>query len=89
MNADDEKRNEIRADAATVLPQELPVQKRSVSKLYRCPRCFKQFRPPSRTAVTILRRCKCEPRLTFRFGPERGDGEFLSNTVHKKTTTTT
>lgn len=55
------------------------VAKRSVSLLWGCGTCHKQFRTPSRTDKVLTRRCHCP--LVFTFGP--ANPAFLSTTVFR------
>jgi len=65
--------------------QSMRVGKRSASLLWRCATCFKQFRTPVRTDRQMRRTCDCD-RVRHYFGPQTGNGAYLSTTVHVQTT---
>lgn len=59
-------------------PFQLRIGKRSLTKLWQCPDCCKQFRTPQRTVSPLRRACRCKGRV-YVFGPAMDD--LLSDVV--------
>lgn len=57
------------------------VSKRSLTFAWRCTGCGCVMRTGTRTQNPVHRKCRCKPVRVWVFGPARGDGDYLSETV--------